>query len=85
MELVALPMSEQLPAGLGVVVPDALPVDVLLEVCIELTCAEANERLDRAAMAAIGITAATMSVLLSVLSWRLISFFTSRAAETPES
>jgi hypothetical protein len=56
--------------------------DVVLDVDVELVCADANVRDERAATTAIAITAMTKTLLLSVLILRLIFVFTS--TNTPE-
>lgn len=74
MELVALPMSGQLPVVPFALATVPLPADDVVELVVVLVCAEVNASEDRANMAAMGIIAVTASVFLFVLSLRLIFF-----------
>jgi hypothetical protein len=58
--------------------------DVVLEVDVELVWADANVRDERAARTAIVTAAATRTLLLSVLSLRLIFVFTSTNKSEPD-
>jgi hypothetical protein len=49
----------------------------VLDVAVELVCADANVRDERAATTAIVMTTVTMMLLLSALNLRLIFVFTS--------
>jgi hypothetical protein len=55
----------------------------VLDVAVELVCADANVRDERVATTAIVITAITRILLLSVLNLRLIFVFTSTSSVKP--